>query len=123
LTWSTGGNQSISVPTATGTAIGTGYKNSLAIANQSGNVAESSAAVAARAYGGPNALTDWFLPSKDELNQLYLAQTTVGGFVANYYWSSTQHSEPNAYNQNFSGGDQFDNTKTYALYVRPVRAF
>jgi hypothetical protein len=126
LTWSTGGNQSISVPTATGTAIGTGYKNSLAIVAQSGNVAASSAAVAARAYGGPNALTDWFLPSKDELNQLRLAQTTVGGLVVNgNYWSSTEGATADdAWYQFFGdGGTQISVRKSNPNSVRPVRAF
>ena len=126
-TWSTGANQSVSVPNANGTAIGTGYKNSLAIVAQAGNVATSSAAVAARGYGGPNNLTDWYLPSKDELNQLYLQRTTVGGFVADFYWASSEYNTEaaNAWVQGFSDGLQGFGGKGHpgGLYVRPVRAF
>ena len=30
---------------------------------------------------------DWFLPSKEELNKLYLNKAAIGGFAAAYYWS------------------------------------
>lgn len=126
-TWSTGANQIVSVPNANETTIGTGYKNSLAIVAQTGNVGASSAAVAARDYGGPNSLSDWYLPSKDELNQLYLQKTTVGDLVANFYWSSSEYNTEaaNAWVQRFSDGLQGFGGKNHpgGLYVRPVRAF
>jgi hypothetical protein len=125
--WSTVGNQSTSVPAgATGIDIGIGYKNSLAIVAQSGNVTETSAAVAARAYGGPNNLTDWYLPSKNELAALNLQKTAVGEFAADYYWSSSEYSESRAWMQLFfaSFNPQYYYSKFNAtVYVRPVRAF
>ncbi len=131
--WATGNdNQSLNVANATGTAIGTGYKNSVAIVAQSGNVAATSAAVEARAYRGPNNLSDWFLPSKDELNQLYLRKTDVGGFSGTqYFWSSSQSTHIGnsaydgafAYDQFFNNGDQDYYGKGGLEYVRPVRAF
>jgi len=122
--WSTGTtNQDATVANATGTAIGTGYKNSVAIVAQSGNVAATSAAVEARAYRGPNNLSDWFLPSKDELNQLYLRKTDVGGFVNYYYWSSSEHLSFAAWDQSFTDVDQDTLGKGGSDYVRPVRAF
>jgi hypothetical protein len=69
VTWSTGANRSIQVTDASGEGIGTGYQNSVAIVNQSGNLAATSAAVTARAYTG-GSKSDWFLPSKDELVEL-----------------------------------------------------
>jgi len=122
-TWSTGANQRVSVPNANETSIGTGYKNSLAIVAQTGNEAGSSAAVAARGYGGPNSLSDWFLPSKAELNQLYTERISVGGFVDDFYWSSSERDAITAWGQYFTNGNQDFGWKDSAFYVRPVRAF
>jgi hypothetical protein len=85
-------------------------------------VAASSAAVAAREYGG-GSKNDWFLPSKDELAQLYSQKATVGGFEAHTYWSSSEDSESVALSQYFPNGVQDNNTKNATVYVRPVRAF
>ena len=125
--WSTGTtNQNATVTGATGTDIGTGYKNSAAIVAQEGNLAATSAAVEARAYRGPNGLSDWFLPSKDELNQLYLRQTDVGGFSGRrYFWSSSQYTLQNnrAADQLFADGTLGWYVKLAPEYLRPVRAF
>ena len=125
-TWATDitNNRTTSVLGADGTAIGSGYQNSLDIVAQTGNVAATSAAVEARAYRGPNNLTDWHLPSKDELNQLYTQKTMVGGFSDVNYWSSSETVSTDAWYQNFPTGNQSDGGgKGSPLYVRPVRAF
>ncbi|MFA6681783.1 MAG: hypothetical protein WCS35_07100 [Sphaerochaeta sp.] len=72
---------------AGGTAIGTGLTNSDAIITQEGHL--SSGASLCRNYTG-GLKTDWFLPSQDELNQLYLHKDTIGGLDAGQYWSSTE---------------------------------
>ena len=105
----------------TGTAIGTGYKNTLAIVAQS-NTSDRAATVS-RGYSGPNSLRDWFLPSKDELNELYLQKTIVGGFQQNYYWSSSESNTTSSFDQNFTGGSQGTTVKDGEDYVRPIRAF
>ncbi len=123
LTWATYYNQGRAVTGADGTVIGTGYQNSLDIQNQNGNVAATSAAVAAMAYRG-SGLADWFLPSKDELAQLYSQKATVGDFVASIYSSSSETSEVQAWSQLFTNGSQFSvYDKVNPFYVRPVRAF
>jgi hypothetical protein len=147
ISWSTDTtNRSTAVTGADGNAIGTGYKNSLDIVAQTGNVAASSAAVAAREYGG-GSKNDWFLPSKDELNQMckwargitgaaLTNLTTVctggilnsglgaAGFVVGTYWSSSEYSATHALSQYFGNGGQDNNTKgSTTVYVRPVRAF
>jgi hypothetical protein len=120
------------------TAIGTGYQNSDAIVAQTGNVAATSAAVAARAYRG-NSLSDWYLTSKDELNQMckwargqaWTSDATVctsdgklaAGFVQQKYWSSSETIASAAWVQHFGTLFQADAFKTSAFYVRPVRAF
>jgi len=142
--WS--GNTTVLIgATAQGTAIGTGYKNTLAIIGQSGggNTAERAGTIS-RAYGGPNTLTDWFLPSQNELNQMckwargqaWTSDITLcngtgvlntgsgaAGFVGNYYWSSSEDSAVTAWLLYFGNGYQLDDGKDRAGYVRPVRAF
>ena len=66
---------------------------------------------------------DWRLPTKDELNQLYLNRDKIGGFVANFYWSSSEYSSLSSWKQNFTNGDQDYGTKNGSNYVRAVRGF
>jgi hypothetical protein len=124
LSWATNvnSNQTTAVTGADQTAIGSGYQNSIDIVNQAGNVAATSAAVAARGYAG-GSKNDWFLPSKDELNELYSRSATVGGFVANFYWSSSEFSFTSAVVQNIGSGNQANSAKFFARPVRPIRAF
>jgi hypothetical protein len=110
--------------TAQGTAIGTGYGNTIAMVTQSSTA--SRAGTISRAYRGPNNLDDWYLPSKDELNQLYLQKTTVAANVSDYYWSSTERNTSSAtdvWGQNFLNGTAQPNLKIASYYVRPIRAF
>ena len=103
----------------TSNAIGAGYVNTSAIIAQS-NVAGRAATVARAFQGGGK--TDWFLPSKDELTQVYRQKSVLGGFDFNYYWSSSEGAAGLAWFQGFDGyGD--NGAKTATLYVRPVRAF
>ena len=104
---------------ADGTAIGTGYKNSLEIVAQDGNVAATSAAVAARGYTG-GSKNDWYLPSKDELTQLQKEKTTVGGISKVYYWSSSENdgdSGLNVWAQNFASSDQNIVGKAFFIWM------
>jgi len=66
---------------------------------------------------------DWYLPSKYELNLLYLQKTTVGGFVGSIYWSSTELDALNAWYSVFSDGSQFAGGKTGFWSVRAIRRF
>jgi|TARA_R100000501_G_C2611582_1_gene106070 hypothetical protein len=65
----------------------------------------------------------WRLPTKDELNILYENKDKIGGFANNYYWSSTEVDNDDAWVQYFNGGIQFSYYKNYTSYVRAVRAF
>jgi hypothetical protein len=127
ISWATEVNNNLwtSVGGADGMAIGTGYKNSVAIEGQLGNVAATSAAVAAREYRGPHNLTDWFLPSWDELTQLRSKRATIGAVVDATYWSSSEWYPGIVWRRYFS--DTGDNTggevKSNTFYVRPIRAF
>ncbi len=71
-----------------------------------------------------NGYSDWYLPSKEELNQLYLNRSAVGGFGSGVYWSSTEGGAYSAWSQFFGNGYQYYfNYMYYEWLVRPVRAF
>ncbi len=107
----------------TGTAIGTGKSNTAAIveALDGAGFTEDYAAKACADYssGGKD---DWFLPSKDELNELYKQKNTVG-VASNIYWSSSEFSAGNAWRQSFYNGYQDYSYKLTDNHVRAVRAF
>jgi len=128
---------------ATDTGIGTGAANTTLITGTAAcnDAAKAPAPWAAQDYAG-GSQTDWFLPSKDELNQLCKwarGQTTAvadqatvcnnngtlrAGFTATYYWSSSQSFADGAWAQYFVGGSQgFGFKYDDSLPVRPVRAF
>ena len=72
-------------------------------------------------YGG---YSDWFLPSKYELNAMYQNKTAIGGFSSStWYWSSTEHDSDDAHVQNFYNGSQNINygNKSGSKGVRCVR--
>ena len=90
--------------------------------NQTGNFAakvcaDYSVTVGVVTYG------DWYLPSKYELNLLYLQKVAVGGFASAFYWSSTEDDNSYAWVQTFVTGNQINGSKSTTYYVRAVRAF
>jgi Skp family chaperone for outer membrane proteins len=105
---------------ATGTASGTGYQNSVAIVNHGGNLPGSSAAALARSYTGPNNLTDWYLPSKNELREITIKQNLLAASAG--YWSSSEISATKAWDEgnNYNQGQA---NKWSLTPVRPIRAF
>jgi hypothetical protein len=123
VNWATEVNSNLTTSTgATGTAIGTGEQNTIAIVAQTGNIAASSAGVYASEFTF-NGYSDWFLPSKDELNQLYIQRDSVGGFANDLYWSSSEFSSGRAWRQDFPSGGQANSLKPPNFRVRPVRSF
>jgi len=122
-TWSTGANQSAAVSGADGTAIGTGYQNSVDIVNQAGNVAASCGAVLARNYTG-GGFSDWFLPSIDEIVELE-AQGAIADFPVPPslppYLTSTEVNAT-TFTSLWDSGTAFNRTKDYNLKVRPIRS-
>ena len=111
---------------ASGSAIGTGYRNTLAIVEQAGGgTTAGRAATVARAYRGPNNLDDWFVPSLDELTQLYLRRATVGiSGSFDDFWSSTESDANHALIEWFGGdGGVYANIKDSLNALRPIRAF
>lgn len=110
---------------ATGTALGTGQTNTNAIITVQGNTASYAAKLCADYSVTVDgvAYDDWYLPSLDELNKIYVNKATIGGSFSNYYWSSSEFSETNARVQNFINGVQSMNWKDPQYSVRGIRSF
>jgi hypothetical protein len=123
--WFLGSNQqwksSNSMTGGTLTAVGTGYANTYI--HMTG--IEHPAAAICRDYRSEFE-GNWFLPSKDELNQMYLHKAIIGGLDTAFYWSSTEVDNFNSWSQSFRTGYQNSSSskihsRTYR--VRPIRAF
>ena len=121
-TWGCG----LNLITGTSTAIGTGQANTTIIVNSCGE-----GGIAARICNDLvlNGYSDWFLPSLDELNQMYVQKDAIGGFADDFYynlpyWSSSGDNDIfDALAQAFFGGDQSFWYRYQLLYVRAIRAF
>lgn len=97
-------------------------------------------------YAGGSAAGQWFIPSMNELNELCKyarGQTTgvltvvcadtdtlktgttndLGGFMGDYYWSSSDVRLQYAWNRSLGDGIKRASAKKLLLYVRPIRAF
>ncbi len=121
------GTSRYSVEGADDTAIGTGIQNTLDIIT--GDNFTTNAAHDCLNYSVDNnekTFNDWFLPSKDELAAIYdnLKVNGLGGLSNNNYWSSSEYSSNDAWEQDFSTGViSYDDQKGSYARVRPVRAF
>jgi hypothetical protein len=122
-------NGSYTITGATGTAIGTGKTNTAAIVASQG-VGNYAAKLADDLVVGK--YSDWYLPSKDELNLMYtnIGQsataplTNIGGFMSNYYWSSSEYDYYYSWFRGFDNGQGINyKSKDYSFLVRAVRAF
>ncbi len=119
-----GGSNSFYVDGADGTAIGTGYQNTIDIVEAYNQWHEDNSTGGTNAafqcanltYEGYN---DWYLPSKDELSELF--SSGIGGWSpeASYYWSSSECSIDQAWGT-LLGNTQCLN-KSNASYFRPIR--
>ena len=69
--------------------------------------------------------TDWYLPSKGELNQIYLHRDLLPDINLTKYWSSSEYNSSSAWRQGMGGGYQDNAAKTNSAnhYVRAIRSF
>jgi hypothetical protein len=73
-----------------------------------------------------NGYSDWFLPSLDELQEMYdnLAAEGLGNFANHTYWSSTQESATQAYTIDFNNGNTNAHNKSQTnRHTRAMRRF
>ena len=112
---------------ARGDGIGAGLINTaIIIANQGPVDGVAFAATVCNEYSvvsGGVTYGDWYLPSKHELNLLFIKKTFFGGLVGSY-WSSTEADFGNAWGQSFTNGPQTTVSKFVANFaVRAIRSF
>jgi hypothetical protein len=105
---------------ASATALGTGNNNTDMIVNKQGAGFYAAKYCFDLVLGGHS---DWHLPSKDELNKLYLSRKAVGDFSIGYYWSSTEAGDHTAWIQNFDNGALSSYDKNGGFRVRAIRIF
>lgn len=118
-------NVATNVTGAASVAVGAGASNTAAI-----DAACSSGAGQAASDLVLGGKTDWFLPSKNELFEMYSYSLVMPASVAATYafnsatyWSSTQNDTSFASTLSFSGGTVGNVFELLYLRVRPVRAF
>ena len=107
---------------ATATVVGTGQANTQTIVKVLGAGSYAAQLCNDLTQGD---YSEWFLPSKDELNEmrenLYLKG--LGGFTYGSYWSSSENHARTAWFQYYKNGLQVNLVKTFYFRVRAVRAF
>ena len=115
-----------SISGADGQAIGTGYQNTLDIV---AGCSESNTAAFNALISTTEGYTDWYLPSKDELLEMYSTigngspEGNIGGFSGSWYWSSSEFNNYLAWCVYF-GYDYLNNyDKDNSFIVRLIRAF
>jgi hypothetical protein len=111
---------------ADGTTIGTGYQNTLDIVT---GCPDTNTAAFNALNASTEGYTDWYLPSKDELVEMYntigngATEGNIGGFENNLYWSSSEYNNTNAWIDSFNNGLTIYVYKSDARLVRIIRAF
>ena len=105
---------------ADGTAIYTGAQNTIDIINGCNEVGIAARLCGDLVLGG---YSDWYLPSKDELNKLYLNRVAIGGFVQSDYWSSSEYDVIFVWLMSFGNNYMHFVDKNSSAYVRAVRSF
>jgi len=117
-TWYDGAYTSIG---ATGVNIGTGQMNTNIIVAAYGNA--DYAAYNCDSYSN-DGYSDWYLPSIDEMNELYKAKDEIGNFNnSGVYWSSTEWDASSVWDIDFNYGQIGNAFKTSERRVRPVRSY
>lgn len=101
-------------PQAWGFTLGAGITNSGLIAIGAVQYSEFANKVCLDYIVG--AYGDWYFPSVVELHKLYLNRVTIGGFAADWYWSSTEGSPGTDWTDNGSIISDGENRFAWALH-------
>ncbi len=122
IVWAVAAFESSPVPGGTLTALGTGAANTINIIAQNGAGGTYAAGLAGEYTSG--IYSDRYLPSRDELNQLYLSHAAIGGFDESVmYWSSSEDDGDRACYEWFGTGARNSTLKDNTFRVRAVPSF
>lgn len=122
------GDNATEISGADGTVVGTGAQNTADIVALQGAGSTYAAQLCdGLSHGG---FSDWFLPSRDELNLMYenlhredLGDFNSGGFISDFYWSSSEYSSSQAWNRRFISSGEYVAYKNHNKRVRAIRDF
>lgn len=114
-------------------SLGQGSFNTLSIIIAAGTASSANYAAGIANSYRDGSYTDWYLPSKEELNKLYLNRAAIGGFANGGYWSSSQNGSitvsnitsglNSAWYQNFADGSFGYGSNATTKRVRAIRTF
>ena len=130
--WSSSGSPLIGVEHEDFRRMGYGISNTAKIVEVLGTDNTDYAAYQATTYSG-GGYDDWYLPSEHELNRMNTYKGNINNALSanggtrfsnnDYYWSSSERDENNAYRQDLFGGGGEGKPKSETHLVRPVRSF
>jgi hypothetical protein len=109
------------IPGAYGSEVGAGHLNTLDMLQVKMFQAETAPYLCS--IFNLDGYTDWFLPSMDELDLLYLHKNEIGDFSSKFYWSSTLAGGRYAWAQHFFDGTVRLFYFTAGFGVRAIRTF
>ncbi len=128
-------NDNTQVVSGDNKAIGTGYSNTISLvekmdkgngtANMGNNNAFPYAAYECQKYSvtvDGKIYKDWFLPSLNELKEMYNTIKDKYSFQG-VYWSSSEEDGSKSYYFNLTTGDSGSAVRNNPYYVRPIRRF
>jgi hypothetical protein len=114
-------------------SLGQGSFNTLSIIIAAGTASSATYAAGIANSYRDGSYTDWYLPSKEELNKLYINRAAIGGFATGGYWSSSQNGSitisnitsglNSAWYQNFADGSFGNGSNATTKRVRAIRTF
>jgi len=119
--WSNGNNNLLTGVTST--SIGTGMANTNQIVTIQGSGDYAAKNCYDKVIGGYD---DWYLPSKDELEKIYINRYNINNTVdlTNHsFWSSSEYDKNFAWIKIFSNGNSFQYEKEFTKDVLCIRSF
>lgn len=122
------GFSSTYISATTYTTLGTGNANTNSLVAAGGATATAASLCYNYSVVGTDGITysDWYLPSKDELNKLFLYNTSFGGLSSYYYWSSSLYSGSTSsgiWGQYYLSSPPRRIPYSILCYVRAMRSF